>query len=47
MLLKNQWVTEEIKEEKKFLNAWRQMTRKTEYSKIYEFQQKQFWEESL
>ena len=27
MLLENQWVTEEIKEEKKILNAWRQMTK--------------------
>ena len=44
MLLKNQWVNEEIKKEIK--NTWRQMAMKTQPYKIYETQQKQLLEGS-
>ena len=40
MLLNNQWITEEIKEEIK--NSWRQMKMKTQQFKICRMQQKTF-----
>ena len=40
MLLNNQWITEEIKEEIK--NTQRQMAAKTQQSKTYGTQQKQY-----
>ena len=40
MLLNNQWITEKIKEETK--NTYRQMTIKTQWSKTFGTQQKQF-----
>ena len=42
MLLKNQWVNDEIKEEIVFKNTLRQMTMKTQAYIIYGMQQKQF-----
>ena len=44
MLLKNQWVNEEIKKEIK--NTWRQMIMKTQPLKIYGMLQKQHSEGS-
>ena len=40
MLLNNQWITEEIKEEIK--NTWRQIKMETQQPKIYGMQQMQF-----
>ena len=40
MLLNDQWITEEIKEEIK--NTWRQMKMKIQQPKIYRMQQKHF-----
>ena len=44
-VLNNQEITEEIKD--KIKNTYRQMTMKTQRSKTYRMQQKQFKEESL
>ena len=51
MLLNNRWITEEIKEEvkKKYLetNENEKKKKKTQWSKTYGMQQKQFQEERL